>query len=186
MRRFPLVAAALCLAAPAFAQPPGVRLQLPTAPTLTLYLPEQDSRGRLYYSITSYTDPFFAFPNFLLPPIRSQATYQAYDNIYAQAAALQSRDQEPPAGPPPIDPYAVKLTLEVPETSEVWVEGQKLEQAGATRTVVSAPLPEGRQFEYAVRVRWHDGKKMVVKQLKVPVQAGDRPIVFVTGYESAK
>ena len=85
----------------------------------------------------------------------------------------------PPPPPPALDPTQAKVTLHVPETAEVFIEGEKLKQNGPTREFVSPPLPEGQRFVYAVLVRWSDGKKPLERKLNVTVGAGDRPVLLV-------
>jgi uncharacterized protein (TIGR03000 family) len=80
---------------------------------------------------------------------------------------------------PRFDPNRARLTLHVPATSEVFVEGEKLKSVGATREVLSPPLEAGWTYKYSISVRWAEGNKQREQKFKVPVRAGETPILMV-------
>jgi uncharacterized protein (TIGR03000 family) len=128
-----------------------------------------------------------AYINCAIPDLRELAAasfyntaFEAiYDHLYGEVRIAARIDLPVPEPRPVLDPARAYVTLEVPETAEVWVENEKLSQAGPSRQFVSPRLSEGRTYQYAVTVRWHDGKTMAERRLRVPVGAGDRPVVTV-------
>lgn len=64
------------------------------------------------------------------------------------------------------------IWLRVPEKAEVWVEGVKTRQSGASRYFYSPPLRPGKEYAYHMRIRWmKDGKPMEETQ-RILVHAG--------------
>ena len=88
---------------------------------------------------------------------------------------------EGPAVPLPAeaDPSRAKISLQVPETAEVFVDGEKLKQNGANREFYSQPLPEGQRVAYQILVRWSDGTKPLERKLSVTAGPGEKPTLMV-------
>jgi uncharacterized protein (TIGR03000 family) len=66
------------------------------------------------------------------------------------------------------------VNLDVPEDSEVWMEGVKSHQTGRERHFVSPPLVFGSSYALAIRIRWEDGSGSHEQSKEVLLHAGDR------------
>lgn len=64
------------------------------------------------------------------------------------------------------------IWLRVPADADIWVDGVKTTQSGATRYFFSPPLTPGRKYSYSVRVRWKKDGKPVEETQRIIVQAG--------------
>lgn len=64
------------------------------------------------------------------------------------------------------------IWLRVPTNAEVWVDGVKTKQSGATRYFFSPPLTPGRQYSYSLRIRWKKDGKPVEETQRVLVHSG--------------
>ena len=96
------------------------------------------------------------FPGPLPGPI-----YQYYvSHSGIKFRGLKSPPPPPPFGPPvAINPMAASLVVHVPADAEIWVDGVKTVQTGATRKFHSPPLAAGRTYNYELKARWvNDGK----------------------------
>jgi len=65
-----------------------------------------------------------------------------------------------------------RIWLAVPADAQVWFDGEPTKQTGELRHFVSPPLPPGRTYTYAVRVRWTKDGKPVEEERRIRVQAG--------------
>jgi uncharacterized protein (TIGR03000 family) len=81
------------------------------------------------------------------------------------------------AAPPPevskVDSTAL-ITVQVPEGAEVWFEGRKTSQTGATRQFVTPPLEQGRHFTYRLKVCCTDRGGPTIQEQTLTVWAGAR------------
>lgn len=184
MRRFPLIAAALLLAAPAYGQFPGGGVGPFVPPPQVQPLPFQPYVPPVRFNGVAGRD----YINSVIPDRRVLAGAaffntefeRTYARLYRTVQALPPVGTEPPPPPTPaIDPNAAVISLQVPEMSEVYVNGERLDQPGSERQIVTPPLPGGQQFNYGIVVRWRDDQKVVERQLNVTVGAGDRPVLLV-------
>jgi uncharacterized protein (TIGR03000 family) len=74
------------------------------------------------------------------------------------------------------------ILVEVPADAEVWIEGQKTQQAGTNREFISPALERNMVYEYRIRARWTEQGQQVEQTQRLSVQAGERPRVsFPTG-----
>jgi uncharacterized protein (TIGR03000 family) len=71
------------------------------------------------------------------------------------------------------DPNAATVIVHVPAGAEIWFEGAKTGQRGATRTFVSPPLAPGKGFTYDLRARWKEDGKEIDRNRAVRVHAGE-------------
>jgi len=133
--------------------------------------------------------PLIIFPN--LQAYNASGVFWAgpdnsnYTAVYVQPQPIPQPPVFMPLPPPPPDNRA-RITLQLPRASaEVWVEGQKLEQTGASRRFVSPVLDPYRSYAYNIRVRWYDEGKEKTHTLRVPVKANDEPEVTIVGPSAA-
>jgi uncharacterized protein (TIGR03000 family) len=72
-----------------------------------------------------------------------------------------------------------RLRIALPtEKAEVWIEGQKTEQAKRVEDYVSPPLTPGKQYYYEVRARWTDAAgKQVERTRSFPIVPG-QPVLL--------
>jgi uncharacterized protein (TIGR03000 family) len=73
----------------------------------------------------------------------------------------------------PENPTRAKLTLNVPESAEVWINGEKTKLTGAQRVFESPELASGKNHTFDTRVVWSEGDKQVEEQRKLTLQAGE-------------
>jgi uncharacterized protein (TIGR03000 family) len=108
--------------------------------------------------------------------------YQDFPRRYAEMfplALVPMQPLQPLPLAPEDDPARAKVTLQVPETAEVFIDGEKLKLNGAQREFYSPPLPEGQRFAYQVLVRWSDGQRPLERKLSVTVGRGEKPMLLV-------
>ncbi|MCX7699297.1 MAG: hypothetical protein N2039_00300 [Gemmataceae bacterium] len=112
-----------------------------------------------------------------------------YNRLYREVrreSELARRRELPP--PPPVDdPTRALLLIEVDPRAEVFVENYPLRQPKAIREFTSPPLPPG-EYEYGIRIQWHDGNQMRESKLTVPVQPGRRTrvVALTPGLDSGR
>ena len=157
----------LVLAAPAFGQRP------PLVPRV--YVPPPWTMAGTVGSIAVYPDPTSGYYG-------TNRFFGVFWKEVEREYGRMGEEPEPEPLPPPdprLDPTRARLTLQVPATAEVFVEGEKLQSVGATREVLSTPLEAGLTYNYSISVRWAEGNKQREQKFKVPVRAGDRPTLMV-------
>ncbi len=76
----------------------------------------------------------------------------------------QVAPQQTPQRPPPDN--AGHLQLIVPESAEVYIDGQKIAQSGTTREIVSPPVTPGTRYTYKISVRYTDGQGKAVNDTR--------------------
>jgi uncharacterized protein (TIGR03000 family) len=179
MRAFPLGAACvLLLAGSAFAQrvslpiapvPPATPLR-PFVPPMNLrFTPGPNPYPGLYPTAQDYLNSAYFYGGFP----------EAYVDRYPPAPFPAEPSPPPPPPDPSNDPSRAKITLKVPLTAEVYVEGNRLEQNGAVRQIVTPQLEPGRRYYYEVSVRWLSEGQVVEQRMELGFRAGDRPVVMV-------
>lgn len=75
--------------------------------------------------------------------------------------------------PVPTASLSGTIKLHVPETAEVWVEKEKLTQAGAERVYRTPPLTPGKMQILNVRAKWLEGGREVEQFRVVGVKSGE-------------
>jgi uncharacterized protein (TIGR03000 family) len=55
---------------------------------------------------------------------------------------------------PSVADNRARVTVEVPPTAHVWIEGQAMTQQGTVRKFNTPPLETGHQYTYAIRASW--------------------------------
>jgi uncharacterized protein (TIGR03000 family) len=73
----------------------------------------------------------------------------------------------------PENPTRAKLTLNVPESAEVWINGTKTDLTGAQRVFESPDLGSGKNHTFDTRVVWSEDGKKVEEQRSLTLQAGE-------------
>ncbi len=72
--------------------------------------------------------------------------------------------------PPPNEPAKLKVFL--PADAILHVDGAQTQSTGEIRNFVSPDLPAGKKFVYTLRATWKEGGKVVDRERKVRVEAG--------------
>ena len=72
------------------------------------------------------------------------------------------------------------VVIHLPTDAELYIEGIKSKQVGATREFETPALQPGKVFTYNLKAVWMEDGKEVVKQLKVKVEAGKTTKIDVT------
>jgi uncharacterized protein (TIGR03000 family) len=72
------------------------------------------------------------------------------------------------------------IKMQVPPGAEVWIDKEKLSQAGAERVYQTPPLTPGRMQVISVRAKWIDGGREVEQFRVVGVRSGETAKVTFT------
>ena len=101
---------------------------------------------------------------------------------YNAAAAIASGGAVPAAYEAPADNTIVGAQFLMPvPNAELWVQGEKMNTAGATRRFISPPLEPGKKYVYNFEARWRQDGQEMSRTRKVAVYAGDRITVEFSG-----
>lgn len=76
--------------------------------------------------------------------------------------------------PPPPGRNCVTLLVQVPPDAEIWLDGVKTNQTGASRRFESPALQPGGVYTYDVRARWIEQGRAVEQSQVVLVHTGDQ------------
>jgi uncharacterized protein (TIGR03000 family) len=166
----------LAVAGPAFGQLPPVNIS-------NVYVPPAWTLPGTVGAIAVYPDPtrgYYGTARFFAK------FWTAVENKFGRMGEELEPELVMVPLDPRLDPTRARLTLHVPATAEVFVEGEKMKGLGATRELVSPPLEPGRTYRYAIAVRWPEGNKLREQTFNVPVRAGDTPALLVLGPLSGK
>ncbi|MFL5341589.1 MAG: TIGR03000 domain-containing protein [Gemmataceae bacterium] len=161
-----IVAAGLAVTTPAMAQ----RAFKPFVPISKPVRPGANPALAVYPDLTTYFQSAMFFEDFP----RRYALSQGPAVMYVPVPVLP-----PPPPPPEEDPERAKVTVQVPLTAEVFIQGEKLKQNGATRVFYSPPLDPSLRYRYQVLVRWNQNGKLAERKLDVSVAAGEHPVLMV-------
>lgn len=132
---------------------------------------------RGYYPGYPYYYPYQPYRYYSYPyyPYRSRYYYYDYGPEYSYNVYRVPRARYTPApAAESIPEDAVLFDLRVPAEAEVWFEGQKTSQTGASRQFVTPALERGYAYTYEIRARWTENGKPVERTRKIKVHAGDR------------
>jgi uncharacterized protein (TIGR03000 family) len=72
-------------------------------------------------------------------------------------------------------PARIMVTL--PAGAQLTIDGDATRSTGAVRRLVTAPIPQGKEFFYTFRVKWNRAGQMLTAKKKVPVRAGRETVV---------
>jgi uncharacterized protein (TIGR03000 family) len=153
----------------AHAAPPAFRPPNPPPPSATPRPAPGIPALSIYPSLRAYEASAFFYGDFS----------RRYVEQYPPPMLYYVPEAPPVPLPPEADPARAKILLQVPETAEVFVDGEKLKQNGANREFYSQPLPEGQRVAYQLLVRWSDGKKPLERKLSVTAGPGEKPTLMV-------
>src|SRR5262245_30351556 len=73
-----------------------------------------------------------------------------------------------------------RLEVHLPAEAQLWVDGKKTNQTGATRKFTTPTLTPNRDFYYELRAEWNEQGRTVADTRRVTVRAGERVKVDVT------
>ncbi len=122
-----------------------------------------------YASPPSYTPPASNPAPGVAPPSASPPAPQFPPPVWALEWGLVPRVLREPRPP---RRTSAEIQVRVPADAELWFNGAKTQQGGATRVFESPPLEPGARYAYDVKARWTEGGKAVERTLRVPVTAG--------------
>lgn len=107
--------------------------------------------GAYSYGVTPSMYPLSASPS---PVISRDETVSGMRRVFVDAPAT--------------------ITVDAPDLAFVWVDDQRLDARGASRSFVTPPLDKNRAYTYKVRARWTaaDGRQMEGERA-LSVRAGD-------------
>lgn len=119
------------------------------------------------YNVGTYNAPPY-FPNGSSPSMTS-----GRDSSYSYGAA------------PRTEANTALVTVRVPDpNAEVWIEGQRTQQRGASREFVSPPLNPDKNYTYEIRARWTENGRDVERTKSVPVRANGTATVDFTASDN--
>ncbi len=109
-------------------------------------------------------------------------------NGFAAPAIVTNPPVNPNAGyyPPdqpqqaPANDNTARLTIVVPEGTELWFNGTKTSVTGTKREFVTPALTPGKDFTYEIKARWTDNGRPVEQTQSVQVQANSYKVVDFT------
>jgi uncharacterized protein (TIGR03000 family) len=83
--------------------------------------------------------------------------------------------------PQPLAASAVLFKVHVPESAQVWINGDATTQTGADREYLSDDLSPRKKYTYSIKARWMEDGKMVERKQDIAVRGGEERVVnFVT------
>jgi uncharacterized protein (TIGR03000 family) len=88
----------------------------------------------------------------------------------AQAAPESDKRPKPVTGG-----IATNITLRVPPTAIIWVDGVQAKGDGIERRFVTPPMVPGKYY-YEVKATWIEGSRSVERQHHLSFRAGDRVV----------
>jgi uncharacterized protein (TIGR03000 family) len=71
------------------------------------------------------------------------------------------------------DNRTAMVNVQVPPDAEIWFEGEKTSQTGASRLFRSPPLETGQNYSYDVKARWMENGKPIEQTRTARVRAGE-------------
>jgi uncharacterized protein (TIGR03000 family) len=118
-----------------------------------------------FYSLPPYGQELYTGPRF----------FGFRDRDYPPPPAMNGV-VVPPLEPVPDAAAATSVTVEVqvPAAAEVWFDGDKTAQTGASRVFHSPALRPGASYLYLVRAKWNEAGHDVEQIQGVTVHAGER------------
>jgi len=122
-----------------------------------------------YYSVSGYPSSVI----YVVP----KSSVRAY---YAPNTATSEIAPPPRMVPSAPAKKAVNITVRVPADAEIWFDGTKTSQTGASRQFVSPPLATDKSYQYEVKARWLEDGNEVIRTRRVEVQGGSRVNVDLT------
>jgi uncharacterized protein (TIGR03000 family) len=122
-----------------------------------------------YYTLSVYYSYNYAYTPGLtayVPPVVTPSYY--YDPVV------------PTLTPTPAPENVARLRVLLPADAALWIDGAPTTLTGAERLFVSPPLSAGVSYAYELRARWSEGGRVVERERRVPVRAGDLTTVDFT------
>jgi uncharacterized protein (TIGR03000 family) len=167
--------------------PQQTQAQAQFAPSRTI----TTSDGYVYFEpgytpfLTSINFPltygaYSAFP-YGVPPLTTNTAVtttaiEPVPRVATVAAAMPAASTLAPAPMPATvtaTSNSASINIRVPATATVWLQGEKMNQAGTLRRFVSPALDPGMVYAYDVRATWLQNGKEVTQKKRLLVHAGD-------------
>lgn len=112
------------------------------------------------------------------------SVYQGGYSPYASAQSILSVGDGRMSMYAPENTNAVQINVRVPASAEIWFDGNKTTQTGASREFVSPALDNDAERSYEIRATWTENGRPVDQTRTVTFHAGDRITVnFMTPRE---
>jgi uncharacterized protein (TIGR03000 family) len=125
------------------------------------------SNSGVYVGADNYLPPIYAGAGGVdtyLPPA-------GYDMFYPPPESAAPPAQAPAAG-------SARLTIQLPATATLWIDGQPTQQTGAVRQFTTPDtLVPGRLYTYTFRAQWVENGQPVTRERTVEFKAGNQVIV---------
>jgi len=126
-------------------------------------------------SVPDLNSPFGFFPLGFGGSAGISANYlDLGNNTYQNTQNYNSPNAQNMTPPAPPQPFPAIVTVRAPNSAEVWVQDQKLEQNGEDRKFISPALPANRTVSYNVRASWYEDGETVTATQQIQVKAGDQ------------
>lgn len=102
------------------------------------------------------------------------------------AATVTLARSEAPEPPPPPPAHFVNvpnvaahgnrafIDVQVPRDAELWIQGIRMQQTGATRRFTSPELDPARTFTYDIKASWRENGREMTASRQLSVRAGDQ------------
>lgn len=71
------------------------------------------------------------------------------------------------------DPNVAILIAHLPESAQIWFQGEPTRQRGTTRYYESPSLTPGKNYTYSVVLQWYEDGQWVSQMHSFPIHAGD-------------
>jgi uncharacterized protein (TIGR03000 family) len=122
------------------------------------------------YNDYSYAPDYYAYTP---PPV-------IYRSYYPNLATPNALTTQPPDNTPARTDNTAHVRVIVPASAEIWFDGDKTSQTGATREFVSPALTPGSDYTYQIKARWMENGQPVEKAQDINVRAGAVTLVDFT------
>ena len=135
-----------------------------------------------YYGTGGYygSSPYYSTPSYYgsTPYYYGDSGY--YDYVPQTTPSYDDSLPAPTSAP-------AHINVSVPADAQIWVNGQKVDSTGTTRSLTTPALSPGNQYTYDVKATWNDNGKPMTQTRQVIVTAGsDANVSFPSNTVSSR